>query len=53
LGFAGAMCLCRMIANDIAGDTFYWQQYLDMTTYVHKLIAQDMANVIEAHFAAL
>lgn len=33
------------------GDEFYWMQYLDMTTHVHKLIAQDMEKKVAAHFA--
>lgn len=31
------------------GYLYYWMQDLDMTTYVHKFIAQDMANVIKNH----
>ena len=30
-------------------DQFFWTQYLDMTTRVHSLIAQDMAKAIMGH----
>lgn len=39
-----------LCVTDGEGDTFYWMQYLDMTTYVHELIAQDMYKAIKAHF---
>ena len=32
------------------GDEFYWMQYLDMTTHVHRLIAEDMQKAVKAHF---
>lgn len=32
------------------GDTFYWMQYIDPTTYVHRLVAQDMYEVIKKHY---
>ena len=32
------------------GGEFYWMQFLDMTSHVHQLIAEDMANVIKAKF---
>ena len=32
------------------GSEFYWMQYLDMTTYVHRFVAEDMYKTIEAHF---
>lgn len=32
------------------GNTFYWMQYLDMTTYVHSLVAEDMKKTIDQHF---
>jgi len=31
------------------GNTFYWMQYLDMTTYVHSLVANYMYGIIKAH----
>lgn len=30
-------------------DEFFWTQYLDMTTKVHSMIAQDMAKAIQGH----
>jgi len=32
------------------GDEFYWMQYLDMTSHVHKLLAADMASAVKSHF---
>lgn len=34
------------------GDEFYWVNYTDMTTVVHKLIADDMYSAIKARFGA-
>jgi len=33
------------------GSEFYWMQYLDMTTYVHKMVAADMASAVKAAYA--
>lgn len=40
-----------LCVTDHKGPTFYWMQYLDMTSYVHKLIAEDMYKALKAHFA--
>lgn len=32
------------------GDEFYWMQYIDPTTRVHQLIAQDMYATIKKHY---
>ena len=31
-------------------DEWYWMQYLDMTSHVHQLVAEDMAKVVANHF---
>ena len=37
--------------DDHQQDTWYWMQYLDMTSHVHELLAGDMNKAIAAHFA--
>jgi len=32
------------------GNSFYWMQYIDPTTYVHQLVAQDMYRAIKEHY---
>lgn len=39
-----------LCVTDHEGDTFFWMQELDMTSYVHKLIAEDMYSTLKAHF---
>lgn len=41
------LCQVEMQAN-----TFYWMQFIDPTTHVHQLVAQDMATSIKAAFGA-
>ena len=40
--------LCQ---KDHKADEFYWMQFLDPTTKVHELIAEDMAQAVKGHFA--
>lgn len=35
---------------DQQGNTFYWMQYLDPTTRVHKLLATDMYSTLQSHY---
>lgn len=37
--------------TDKQGGTFYWMQWLDPTSHVHSLIADDMAKAIETAFS--
>ena len=40
----------ELCVTDGLGDTFYWMQYLDMTSYVHNLVAADMYKTIVNFF---
>ena len=40
-----------LCVDDHQADTWYWMQYLDMTSRVHELLAGDMNKAIEEHFA--
>ena len=39
-----------LCVTDGEGNTFYWMQFLDMTTTIHKMIAQDLFNTIQQHY---
>ena len=39
-----------LCVTDGQGDAFYWMQYLDMTSYVHSLVATDMHKTLATHF---
>ena len=39
-----------LCVTDGQGDTFYWMQYLDMTSHVHGLLAADMYQTLASHF---
>jgi len=38
-----------LCVTDKKGNTFYWMQYLDMTTYVHSLVGNYIYSVVKAH----
>jgi len=41
----------ELCVTDAQGSSFYWMQYLDMTSPVHNLIAADMYKTLATRFA--